>query len=41
VVGLAESITGRTGTPAEAVKRSLHKMNCQLIDSRMVVDELR
>ena len=41
VAGLAESIAGRTGTPAGAVERSLHKMTGQLIASRMVVDELR
>lgn len=41
VTGLAESIDGRTGTPAGAVERSLQKMNGQLIASGMVVDELR
>jgi putative mycofactocin binding protein MftB len=41
VAGLAEDIAARTGAPAEAVERSLEKMTGQLINSRMVVDELR
>ena len=41
VTGLAKDIAGRTGTPAGVIERSLHKMTGQLIDSRMVVDELR
>jgi putative mycofactocin binding protein MftB len=41
VTGLAASIAARTGTPAEAVERSLEKMTGKLIDSRMVVDGLR
>jgi hypothetical protein len=39
--GLAESIAGRTGIPVEVIEHSLEKMTGRLIDSRMVVDELR
>jgi len=41
VAGLAESIAGRTGSPAGVIERSLQKMTGQLVDSRTVVDELR
>ena len=41
VAGLAEGIAARTGAPAGIVERSLEKMTGQLINSRMVVDELR
>lgn len=41
IIGLAENIAGRTGTPVEVIERCLQKMTGRLIDSRMVVDELR
>ena len=37
VAGLAEDIAGRTGTPAETIERSLHKMTGQLQDSGMII----
>lgn len=41
VAELAKGIAVSIGIPAEAVERSLEKMTGQLINSRMVVDELR